>query len=174
MDNINLGVTTAFYKAVILPEESGIYKATTDDGTNFYVIVEDSCADDIQIKWLGAKGIYKHGIFSKYITEKQTSIEGIKIEVYNYSLSTAKAISSLISKSNQRTLILKKKTVQRSIFELYLDLAKSPKVYLNLGSQIEDIWVEVTVKWNPVLSTKKEFQDITIEVELPEDFIQRL
>ena len=160
-------------KAVIYPEESGIYKATIN-GKNFYVIVEDSCVSDIRIKWLGENGFYKHGTFSIYTSEKHSSKEGVSVEIFNYSLSEAVAKSSLVSKSNQRTLTLQKKNVRKDIYKMYIDLAKSPKVYLNLGDLRVDKWIEVSVKWTPNLIYKKEFQDISIEVDLPEDYIQKL
>lgn len=166
--------TSEMWKAAILPSETGIYKASKSGATSFYVIVEDSSLDDIRVKWLGSNGFYKHGTFLKWTTEKQNAKEGFLVEVYNTSLSEAKARRSLVSKTNQRTLTLIKKAVEREIYDLYLDLAKSPKVYLNVGDWLNDKWIEVTVKWQPIKIERKTLHDITIEVEMPEDFIQKL
>ena len=178
MDSINLSSTTAFYKAVITPDEAGYYKATVNDGGGnsyyFYVIVEDSCLDDIRVKWLGEQGIYKYGTFSEYKTEKHSAKKGLSVDVFNYSLSSAVARSSIVSKTNQRTWTLQKKTVPKEVYQLYLDLAKSPKVYLNVGDYVTDKWIEVSVKWTPSLLTKKDFQNITLDIEFPEDYVQNL
>jgi len=174
IEEIDLGVSTGFFKAVIFPTEEGVYKATTNEGTNFYVIVEDSCIDDVRVKWLGENGMYKHGTFSQWHTEKQTSKEGISIGIFNDSLSTASARESVVLKTNQRTLSLVKKNVRKDIYLMYLDLAKSPKVYINVGDLLTDKWIEVGVKWSPSTIAYKNFQDIVLEIEFSEDYIQKL
>jgi hypothetical protein len=174
MEDITINIP-GFIKAVILPEESGVYKCTSQNtGKSFYILVEDSCPDDYRIKWLGEDGIYKFGSFPKYRTETNTNKEGVLVDVFNYSLSEAATRSKLISKDNQKKITLTKKSVPTDIFLMYMDLAKSVKVYLNVGDLITDKWIEVKVRWQPVFVSKKEMHDIVIELSLPEDYIQVL
>lgn len=162
-----------FQKAVICPEEEGIYKATIN-GKSFYILVEDSCINDIRIKWLGVDGIYKHGTFLWTTQEKWNSKESGEVEVFNNSLSEAVARASVISKDNTRTITLHKTACPNDIFKMYMDLSKSPKVYLNVGDLLNDIWIEIKVKWQPILNLKKSHHTFSIDIELPEDYIQSI
>lgn len=172
----NLTFTSLFTKAAIFPTEAGVYLVEDVAGVlpSSYLIVEDSCSDDIRVKWLSSDGIYRHGSFSKYATRQTTGKDGNEVNIFNYSLSTAQRTKSLISKSRQDSMQLQKFKVSKLIYDIYRDLATSPKVYLNIGTLINAKWVEVKIAWTPETNYKKEFYDIKLTVTLPEHFKQML
>lgn len=176
MDNIQFTGSGKFKKAAIRPTEAGVYRAddVNEVKPSFYIIVEDSCIDDIRLKWLGNDGLYKFGTFSYFKTTSIKATKGEFINVINYSLSTAKAKKKLNSNIGQETWTLKKQQVPTYVYEFYKDLATSVKVYLNIGNLTTDKWIEVEVDFTPTIKSKNNFHNIELTINLPQQFGQTL
>jgi hypothetical protein len=142
-----------------------------------YIIIEDMCEDDIRIKWLSKEGFYKYGVFSQYLKSNRKIKDGLKVPVYFTEMYDQKANENIITKELQIGLRLRKLQTGTTKLEYYLDLASSPKVYLNIGTQTylrSPDWLQVNVKWNPNYFVKKNFHDIVIDVYKPKSYIQQL
>ena len=161
------------------PTKAGIYKVNVRD-TNIggsilqthYIIVEESCIDDIQIKWLSkTDGFYKFGTFCKYSKMQRKTKDGLIIPNYFTALSDADARNNVTTKTLQKSITLHKSNMTTQALEYYLDLASSPKVYMYLGA-IYDKWVVCGAKWSPSYNAKNNFHKISVVFTLPESYIQ--
>ncbi len=172
--------SVGFYKIPITGNnESGVYKVNIRD-TNIsgaimqthYIIVEKTCIDDIQIKWLAKDGFYKFGTFNKYTNNNRKTKDGLEVPTYFTAFSDTLTRNSLITKTQQKGITLNKAQVATDTLEYYLDLACSPKVYLNIGTIAVANWVEVKVNWQPSYNANNNFHKISVNIQLPESYIQ--
>ena len=173
---------SAFIKVPIVgnPTE-GLYKVNVRDtnisGTilqTHYIYVEASCIDDIHIKWLAKDGYYKFGTFSKFQNSYNKIKQGQTIPTYFTQLSETKSRETVLTKELQKGLELSKNRVDSNKLDYYLDLASSPKVYMNIGDVVTDNWIEVQVQWSPSYSFKTNFHNIKVKFNLPKSYIQQL
>ena len=159
--------------------ETGVYKVNvrTNDingaiEQSHYIVVEETCEDDIAVKWLSKDGYYKFGTFLPNKTIDVKAKDGQTVTNFFTEFITAKSREYLLSKDSQTTYTLFKRQVPKAVYLYYMDLAAATIVYLNIGDNNTPNWIEVKVSWSPSLNEKRQFFAIDLVLELPKSYTQ--
>jgi hypothetical protein len=141
------------------------------------VNIDRFCTDEKLLKYLDKSGQYRFISFNKY-WEGRNNVEnlGFSNHIVN-SILDAQSNQRNLGYKNKKTLTLTKNNVTSTQLEEIQQILTSPRVYLLIGqTDSEQDWllVNVRVTDNIYRHKKRTTTDFTLEIELPEDFSQKM
>lgn len=149
--------------------EDGVFK------TNLNITKRKAC-NGVYLKWRNSEGGFSHWLFSEFVNER-ISGKDISFVSRNEFLNVGSLKSSFLStgKTGAKGLNVKTKYKQ-SEADVLKSLFISPLVqmYSSKEANVEGEFIDVTVEETYSNFSKREYNDITLTIEVPELITQRL
>jgi hypothetical protein len=179
---------SSIYGAFDLPNTLYKLQIRTDPGDPDSVLAscdmiafKQACDGDVVLTWLNRYGIYSSMAFTRFPTYKgeQTHIGSYDIDIDD--LADVQSRKKSRGYDNVKTIISAvAKSIPTQYFEAIEDLFYSMDVYMYVGSTLPDYsfgstgveWMRVTVRGNLTERRKRKFEDVRVDISLPEKYTQ--
>lgn len=145
-----------------------IYENTTFK-TNLLLTKKKSCSG-IYIKWFNREGGFSHFLFNENFNENIKGRDiGIIANTDFQNINEVTGAIKSIGKETERSFVIRSKYNQDE-YEMLKDIFISPliQIYTSTEAHVEGRFIDVIVNGTFSHNNKKEFNDIVLNVELPE------
>lgn len=136
------------------------------------VTVKPACEDPtkyIYLKYLSSDGQYRYCKFDNVYTVADSNEINGQVSKLSNSFTSAQGDKYTIGYSTTRTISCKT-IVRNDEYEEYMNLLRSPRVYMQKDAELDDFdknWILVTVEGSNTLFTKKSSQVFSVTITLP-------